>query len=167
MEDDASLHLVDARDGITLFVFLRIAAADEHHADGCTFVELDGSLVEVAFSHALEEIDDVAFESEHDALGLRVAHAAVVFYHHRFAIDVDESEEDEAFVDDAFLGESIDGGSDDAVFYLFHPFLCGERHWSDASHAACVESGIAFTDAFVVFSFGEDLIVFAVGEHEY
>ena len=66
--------------------------AHEHHADCCTLVKLDGSLVEVAFCYSLKEVHDVALQSEHYALGLRVAHTAVVLDDHRFALYIDRTE---------------------------------------------------------------------------
>ena len=82
--------------------------------------------------NALEEVNDVTLQTQHHALGLWVAHAAVVFDDVRFWLAsrcvcaVDESEEDETLVVDAVFGQSFDGRTDNAVFYLLHPFLCGK-----------------------------------------
>ena len=75
-----------AGDGITFLVSLGIASADEHHAHGSTLVELDGLLVEGAGSHALEEVYDVALQTQHHALRLGVAHATVVLDDIRVAL---------------------------------------------------------------------------------
>ena len=98
MEHDAPLNVADALDGVAFGVFFRIAAADEHHADGCARVEFDVSPVKVAFGHAFEQVNDVALEAEHHALRFGVAHAAVVFDDHRVAAYVDKAEEDEALI---------------------------------------------------------------------
>ena len=106
-------------------------------------------------------------DAEHHAFRFRVAHADVIFNHHRFAFYPDQSEEDEAFVDDVFFFQSVDGRFDDAGTYFFHVFFIGKRNRSHAAHTACVESFVAFTDTLVVFRYGEDFVVFAVGKHEY
>ena len=108
MEDYGAFDLVDACDGVALLVSLRIAARDEHHTDGSTFVELNGALVKVAGSHTLEEVDDVALQTQHDSFGLWVTHATVVFYDVGLRLAsrrigaVDESEEDKSLVVNAF-----------------------------------------------------------------
>ena len=63
MEYYRAFYLVDALDRVSLLVCLRIAATHEHHADCCTLVKLDGSLVEVACSYSLKEVHDVALQS--------------------------------------------------------------------------------------------------------
>ena len=126
MEDDGILHLVYAGDGEAFLVSHGIAAADEHHADSGTWVGLHGLRVEVAVGHALKQIDDVALQSRHHYLSLRIAHAAVVLNDHGVAVDVDQTKEDEAFVIELFLSQSLYGRTDDAVFHLLHPFLGGK-----------------------------------------
>ena len=137
MEDDASLDGVDARDGIALLISLGIATADQHHANGCTFVELNALLVEVAGSNAFEQVDDVALQAQHDALSLRIAHAAVVLDDVGIALitvglggafgqTVHQTEEDESLVVDAIGSESFHSGTDDSVFDLLHPRFVGK-----------------------------------------
>ena len=62
--------------------------------------------------------------------------------------------------------KSFDGGANDFAIHLRHPFRCGKRHGRNGAHAAGIETGVAFADAFIVFRFGQDLVVAAVGEHE-
>ena len=167
MEHDGTLHLVDAADRIALFVGLRITAADEHHTYRGTLVELHFATVEVAGCHALEEVDDVALQAEHHTLCLRVAHATVVLDDHRVAAYVDESEEDEALVVDAFGGEPLYCGPDDAVFHLLHPFRGGEGHRSHATHTTGVQAGVVLADALVILCLGQKLVVTPVGKDEH
>ncbi len=167
VENDAAFHLVDAFDGVAFPVSLGIAAADEHHAHCCTVVELHFALGQIALSHTLEQVDDVAFQPEHHAFCLGVAHSTVVFDDHWIAANVDKAEEDKAFIVDAFLCQTFNGGADDALFHLVHPLFGGERHWRHAAHAAGVQSGVALSDALVVLCFGQYLVVLAIGEHEY
>ena len=166
MEDDATLHAVDARDGIALLVLLRIAARDEHHTDGSPFVEGDGALVEITSGHTLEEVHDVALQTEHHTLCLRVAHTAVVFDDHRLSLDIDEAEEDESLVVDALCSQTFDGRTDDAVFHLLHPILGGEGNRCHRPHAASVQTCVVLTDTLVVLGFGQDLIVLSVCQYE-
>ena len=167
MEYYRAFYLVDAFDRVSLLVCLRIAAAHEHHADCCTLVKLDGSLVEVTFCYSLKEVHDVALQSEHYALGLRVAHTAVVLDDHRLALYIDQTEEDEALIVDILLCQTLYGRTDDAVFHLLHPLLGSERYWGYAAHTACVQTGIVLADALVVLSFWQNLVVLAIGKYEY
>ena len=144
MEYYRTFHLVDALDRIALLVSLWITTAHEHHADSCTLIKLDGSLVQVTISHALEEIHDVALQAKHHALGLWVAHTAVVLDDHRLALYVDQTEEDETLVVDVLLSQALYGRTDDAVFHLLHPLL-----------------------ALVVLSLRQNLVVLAIGQDEY
>ena len=167
MEDYATLDILNAGDGIALLVFLGISTTYEHHAYHGTLVKLDIALVEVAIGNTLEEIYNVALESEHNTLGLGVAHAAVVFDHHRFAIHIDKTKEDETLVVDTFRGKTIHSGTDNAVLHLLHPLLGGKRNGSDATHTTSVQTSVALANALVVLSLGQNLIVGAVGENEY
>ena len=166
MEYDAAFNVVYACYRVAFGVFLRIAAAYEHYAYGRTLVELYRAAVEIAFGHALEQVYDVALKPQHDALGLRVAHAAVVFYNHRVAPDVYKSEEYETLVVEPFLGKTFHRRADYAVFYLLHPLLRGERNWRNAAHAARIEASVVLADALVVLRFRQNLIVLAVGKDE-
>ena len=167
MEHNGAFYLVDALDGVTLLVSLRITAADEHHADCRTLVELDAALVEIAFSHTFEEVYDVALQTEHHTLGLWIAHTAVVLDDHGFALYIDQTEEDETLVVDVLLGKPLYGRTDDTLVNLLHPLLGGKRYRCDASHTACVEACVVLTDTLVVFGFGQDLVVLAVGKYKY
>ena len=119
-------------------------------------------LVEVAIGYALKEIHNVALQAQHHGLGLRITHTAVVLDHHRFAFDVDQSEEDKALVVDTLLSEAVYGRTDDAVLDFLHPFLVSKRHRRYASHATGVQACVVLTDTLVVFCFGKYLIVFAI-----
>ena len=102
MENDGAFDLVNARNLVALLIGFRITATDQHDADGGSFVESDGMLVEVTLCHPFEEVDDVCLQAQHDGLSLGIAHAAVVFDDHRLTLDVDESEEDKALIVNAF-----------------------------------------------------------------
>ena len=167
VEDDGiGADLCEPLDGEAFLVFLRIAAGDEHHVDGGAGVEAHFAPVEVAGHDAFEEVNEVAAQAWHDGFRFRVAHAAVVFDDHGLALHIDESEEDETLVVDAFLAQSLYGGAHDAVFDLLHPFGCGEGYGRHTAHAAGVEAAVVFADALVVLGFGQYLVVSAVGEHE-
>ena len=167
MEYDAVLNLVDTCDGVTFLVFLRITSADEHHTYCGTFVKLYSALVKVAAGHTFKQVNDVTFQSQHHALRLRVAHTAVVFYHHWLIIYVDEAEEDESLVGDALFRQSFDSGAYDAFFHLLHPFFSGKRDRCNAAHATGIQTCITLTDALVVLCLRQNLIVLAVCEDEY
>ena len=166
MEDDGAFNFVDTRDFVAFLIRLGITAADQHDADSSPLVELDLILVEIDVGHALEEVDDVGLQAQHDGLRLGVAHAAVVLDDLRLAAAVDESEEDKALIVNAFGSQAFDGGTDDAVLDLLHPLLCGEGYGRDAAHAAGVQTGVALADALVVLGLGQNLVVLAVGKHE-
>ena len=144
MEDNTALNTVNACDRIAFLICLRIASADEHDADGSTRVELNLALIQIAFSYALKQVDDVAFQTKHDALRLRVAHATVILNDVGFCLTsrrvctVDESEEDEAFIVDTILGETFNGRTDDAVLDLLHPILRGKGYGRNRAHATCI-----------------------------
>ena len=87
----------------------------------------------------------------------------VVFDNHRFTFHLDKTEEDETFVGDLFFFQTIDGRFDDTCAYFLHIYFVGKRNRSYATHAACIQSFVTFTDTFVVFCYGEDFIVFTVG----
>ena len=166
MEDDAVLNLVDTSDRITFLVSLRITSTDEHHAHGSARIDLYRVLVEVAIGYALKEIYDVALQSQHHCLGLRVTHTAVVLDHHRLTFDVDQSEENKALVVDTLLSEAVYGRTDDAILDFLHPLLVGKGHRRYTTHAAGVQSRVVLTDTLVVFGLGKYLIVFAICQDE-
>ena len=124
-------------------------------------------LIEIAGSHTLKQVNDVALQAQHHALSLGIAHAAVVLNDHWLALHVDEPEEDEALIVDALGLQSFHGGANDAVLHLLHPLLCGKRYGRDAAHAAGVQTFVALANALVVLGFGQNLIVIAIGEHEH
>ena len=166
MEDDRTLDVVDAADRIAFLVCLWVTTADEHHTDGSTGIELNRAHVEVACCYTFKEVDDVTLQAQHDALGLRITHTAVIFYHHRFTLDVDESKEDEAFIVDVFSGETFYGGTDNAVLDLLHPLLCGKGNRCHAAHTSGIQTSIVLADALVVLGLRQNLVVLAVGENE-
>ena len=116
--------------------------------------------------HSFEEVDDVALQTRHHRLRLRVTHTTVVFDDHRLSLDIDESEEDKALIVETFLRQSLHGRTDDAVFHFLHPLLRGEGDGRDAAHATGVESGVVLADALIVFSLRQDLIMLAIGQHK-
>ena len=167
MEYYRTFNLVDTFDRIALLVSLWITAAHEHDADCCTLIKLDVSLVKVASSNTLEEVYDVALQSEHDTFCLWVAHTAVVLDDHWLALNVDQSEEDEALVVDVLFCKSLYCRTDDALVYLLHPFLGSKRYWGNATHTTSIQAGIMLTDTLVVLSLRQNLIVLAVSENKY
>ena len=106
-------------------------------------------------------------DAEHHGFGFRVAHAHIVFYHHRIAFHIYQAQEYETAIGDALLAETVDGGLDDAVVHLSHKCIVGEADGRDGTHASGVEPGVAFANALIVLSHGEHLIVIAVGEHKH
>ena len=52
------------------------------------------------------------------------------------------------------------------VFYFLHPFRGSKRNGTHATHTACVQASVVLADAFIVFRFGQNAVVFTVGEHE-
>ena len=160
-----------AADLITFLIGFGIAAGDEHHAYGGALVSLSRTLVESACCHGLEHLYNVGLQAQHDGLGLRVAHTAVVLNHHwgvrRRILGVDESEEYEALVVDALGGQSFYCWADDAVFHLLHPLLVGKRHWRNRAHAAGIQPCVVFAYPLVVLGLRQYLIVASVGEHKH
>ena len=132
MEHNATINLINACDGIALLVGLGIAARDEHDTNSSPLIESYLALIEIAFGHPLKEVHDITLQSQHDALCLRIAHAAVIFNDVWLGLGtgcvgaVDKSKEDKALVVNTFCSQSLYGRTDDAVFYLLHPFLCGK-----------------------------------------
>ncbi len=169
MEDDAvrSSSLFQSLDGESFFVGFRIASADEDYATGRTWVHHQCFLVQIACRCGFKQFDEVALDAEHHAFCFGVAHADVVFDNHRFAFHADKSEEDKAFVSDVFFFQTIDGRFDDACTYLFHVCRVSKRDRSYATHSACVEPFVSFTDAFVVFGYGKYFVVLTVRQYEY
>ena len=167
MKDYRTLHLVDTCDGVAFLVGFRITAADQHDADSSTLVKRYLTLVKVALGNTLKQIDDVTLQTQHHALCLWVTHATIVFNDHRLAFHVDESEEDKTFIINVLGLQTLNGRLDDAVFHFLHPFLGGKGYWRDAAHTSCVQSFVAFTNAFVVLGLGQDLIMLTIGQHEH
>ena len=99
MEDNTSFYF-SVGDGESFVVSLWIASAHTHHADSCTFVKDDFTLIEIAFCYTFKEVYQIALDTEHHTFRFWISHAAVVFNHLGLSVAVDESEEDEAFVDD-------------------------------------------------------------------
>ena len=172
MEDNRTLNVLDAADGIAFLVFLGIAAANEHDTNGSTGIKFDGAQVEVTCCHTLEEIHDVTLQTQHHTLCLRVAHTTVVFddiglrFASRCVGAVNESKEDEALVVDTVGSKSFDGRTDDAVFDFLHPLLRCKRDRRHATHATGIQTRIVFADTLVVLGLRQNLIVLAVGEHK-
>ncbi len=115
-----------------------------------------------------EHGQEVGGYAGHHGLCFGVAHTDVVLDYERFAAAVDEAEEYEASVVDAFGSESGESRLDDAAVDFGHKFVVDKGRGAYGAHAAGVESGVAFADSFVVLG-GRQHYVFArsVGEHEY
>ena len=158
---------IQSFDRITLGICLGIAAANEHNTGGGARVDNYFALVEIALCYSLEEVDYVGLNPQHNAFGFRVAHSAIVFYYHWVIGYVDKTEEDESFIVDAVGFQTVDGWANYSAINLLHPLLGGKWHGRYASHAARVESGIVFTNSFIVFRLGQNLVVSAIGEHEH
>lgn len=107
--------LFQAADREAFFVCFRITAAHKDHTTCRARVHDQCLFIEIACGCAFQQFHEVALDAEHHAFRFRVAHADVIFNHHRFAFYPDQSEEDEAFVDDVFFFQSVDGRFDDAV----------------------------------------------------
>lgn len=82
--------------------------------------------VQVACGSTFKQFYEVALDTEHHAFCFRVAHADVVFDHHRFTFHLDKAEEDEAFVSDVFFFQAVDGRFDDACAYFLHKYFIGK-----------------------------------------
>ena len=123
-------------------------------------------LVQVTVAHAFEQVYQVRLQAEHDALRLGVAHAYVVLDDVRLAAHIHQSQEDETFVEDAFVVQAVDGRFDDAGAHLLHERVVGKGYGRHAAHAPGVQSGVAFAHALVVFGHRQDLVMSAVGQDE-
>ena len=169
MENDAvgSGSLFQSADRESFFVGFGITSADKDDTACRTRVHHQCFFVQVACGSAFKQFYEVALNAKHHAFCFRVAHADVVFDHHRFTFHLDETEEDEAFVGDIFFFQAVDGRLNDAGANFLHIHFIGKRDGGYATHTACIQSFIAFTDAFVIFGYGEDFIVFSVCQYEY
>ena len=167
MENNATLHIFYARNGKAVLVRARVAAADHHDTNSSTLVELNLFLCQCTRGNTFEKVDKVALQTQHHSLRLRVAHADIVLDDLRLAINIDESEEDKAFILDAFRLQTLNSGTDNAVFHLFHPCLVGKRNRAHAAHAARVQAGVALANALVVLRLGQNLIAVAIGQNKH
>lgn len=93
--------------------------------------------VQVACGSTFKQFYEVALDTGITFL-FRVAHADVVFDHHRFTFHLDKAEEDEAFVSDVFFFQAVDGRFDDACAYFLHKYFIGKRNGGYATHTACI-----------------------------
>ena len=172
MEDDATIDILYALDGITFLIFLRIATAYQHDADSSSGIEFYGTLVEIAHGNTLEEVYDVAFQSQHHTLCLWVAHTTVIFDDKWFWLlarsicAVDESKEDKSLIVDTVGSKTFYGRTNDAVFNLLHPILSGKWHRGNATHTACIETSVVLTDTLVVLCLRQNLVVLAIGKYK-
>ena len=169
MEDDAvgGGSLFQSADREFFFVGFWVTAADKNDAAGRTWVHHQCFLVQVACRCAFKQLYEVALNAQHHAFCFRVAHADVVFDNHRFTFHLDKTEEDETFVGDLFFFQTIDGRFDDTCAYFLHIYFISKRNRSYATHTACIQSFVAFTDTFVVFCYREDFVVVSVCQYEY
>ena len=163
MEDHTALNF-SMGDGEALFIGLRIATADAHHTDSGTGVEGNLTLVEVTLGNAFEEVHNVALKTEHDTLGFRVTHTAVVLDNLGLAVAIDKSEEDETFVHDALLTKTVHGRCNDFALHTCHPFGSGKGDRTHTAHSTGIQSGISLADALIVLRLWEDFVVLAVGQ---
>ena len=173
MEYDAALHILDACDGVALLIFLWITTRYQHHANSCTLIKGDGTLVEITLGHTFQQVNQIALQAQHHALSLWVAHTAVILNHVWLSLlargvgAVNQSEEDKALVVDAISSQTLYGWTDNAVLYLLHPLLSGKRHGGNATHTTGVQTSIVLANTLVVLGLGQNLIVFAISEYEH
>ena len=167
MKYDTVFNSIQPVDGKAFVVVLGISARYQHDTYGRTRVYFQCLLIQVAGSHSFKEFYQITLDAKHHAFCFRVTHADIIFNHHRFTFYIDKTEEDETFVFDAFGSQSFHSGTDDAVFYLLHPFLIGKRNRRNATHATGIQTFVAFTYAFVVLCFGQNLVVLSVCQNEY
>ena len=118
-------------------------------------------------SHAFQQIHKVALDAQHDRFCFRVTHPAVILYHLGFPCTVDKPEEDEALIVQFLLSQSLNGRAYDALFHFLHPRRIGKRNRRDTAHAACVQPRVSLANAFVIFGFGQDFVVLAVGQYKH
>ena len=78
----SGVHLVEAVDGFAVDDLAGIASAGGDDADACAGLHANGEAVGGAVDGGVEEIDDVAFETDEDGLGLGVAEAGVELEDH-------------------------------------------------------------------------------------
>ena len=158
--------VVESVDDLLFLIRFGITAAYEHDRYGSTRVDRQGALVKIAFGYAFQQVYQVALDTEHHYFRFRVAHAAVVFDHLRVVL-VDQAEEDETFIVDAFRFQPFDGRADDLFFHLRHISVVGKRNGRNGTHTAGIQAGVAFADAFIIFGYGEHFVVCTVGHDEY
>ncbi len=153
---------------LALLVIAGISARHRHDGYRCARVCFYSNSVQPGVGCGFEHGQEVGSYAGHDGLCFRVAHADVVLDYERFAAAVDEAEEYEASIVDAFGSESGEGRLDDAAVDFSHKFVVDKRRGAYGAHAAGVEPGVAFADSFVVLGRRQHY-VFArsVGEYEY
>jgi len=167
MEYNAVFNLFYSADGKSLVIMFRISAGYQHDAYCRTGVYLQDFFIQIACCHSFKQFHQVTLDAQHDTFRFRVAHAYIVFNDHRFAFYINQAEEDKAFIVDAFCCQSFYCGADDTFFHFFHPCFVGKRNRRYTTHTTGVQPFVAFADAFVVFCFGQNLVVLSIGQNEY
>ena len=164
VKHDAVLHRVESLNGHPLLVGFRVATAHHHHRHGIARVDVDRGFVKPSIGGSIEQRHEVGAQARHHHLGFGVTHPAIVFYHIGVATHINQTEEHEAHIGQAFGFESGNGGLHNALHHLFHKRLIGKTHGRHRAHTAGVEPLVAFADALVVFCHRQQLIVLAIGE---
>src|SRR6187402_1743436 len=100
MKDQAILRqwFIQARDGESLLITARVAAANGHDGAADTGVDVYLYFVEPLLRHRPEKRHQVILQPGHYHLRLRIAHPAIIFNDIRLIADLDNSDKYKSLV---------------------------------------------------------------------
>ena len=156
----------EPRDGETVFVAAGIAAGTGDDAGRSAGSPAQRRVGEVAVDAGLDRVDQIAFETDKDGLGFRIAEAGVEFEHLRSARGHHEAAIEDSGEGSVLRGHAFDRGDGDV---LQNPLGHGgieKRIGGVDAHTAGVGAGVAFADALVILRGNERRHVLAVAEAE-
>ena len=138
MENNAIFHLVDVFNNESFIIIARITTTYKHYAHCRTLIENNLFGFNIFVCNTFKQINKVALNAQHHAFCFGITHSTVIFYHHRVALYVDKTKENESFIGDIFARKSFYSRFNNALVNFLHPFFCGERNRSYATHSTSI-----------------------------
>ena len=91
MEHDTVRYIFDTGNDFPFFVISGVASRYQHDGNSRSRIDFKHTPVKISLRYAFEQIDEIAFDTEHHHFGLGVAHTHVILDNHRLVFYIDES----------------------------------------------------------------------------
>ncbi len=153
-------------DCAAFFIGPRIAIRGHHDGHRVIISPVHGGVGQTPLGAGLQQVQRLSPQTQHQHLTFRIAKAAVIFDQARLPVLDHETRIQHALIGGAAIGHDLHRGADDFGHRLGGDFVGQDGGRGIGAHAAGVQAGVAFADAFMVLRCADGQALFAIDEDE-